>query len=165
MAKHTLFVYGTLIGKDRISRFLDEEDKIISIKPGFIEGKMYDGNVPMVFEIGEFTKNKMPNICFGAVMEIESNNVDFFKHLDAYEGCSRFMLGKNSKNDLYIRKKATAFEIDAKTIEDLAEINYNIVEKKEAWVYFGNPHGLASKRTVGYRNRIFYWDTFLELFE
>lgn len=163
--RHKLFVYGTLIGKENFSKFISEDDEIIEISPAFIEGKLYDGTIPVVVELNKLTKNKMPNLVFGAYTEVESSNPRFFESLDSYEGCSRFRLGKNAENDLYHRKKTKAKIIDAKTLEDLSNIGYNIVKTEKVWVYYINPKSTAALRKVYEKNRIYYWKSFLDLFK
>lgn len=160
---HRMFFYGTLMRETTIRRFIGEEDEIISKRPAFIEGKMYTGGVPMVYKIGELTKNKMPNISFGYMFEIQSEDPSFFSDLDSYEGCSLTRIGKNARHDLYHREKTTVNIIDATTIEDLSNINYNIVDEVEAWVYYGNPETIVAERNKNNRDRIFYWGDFIEL--
>lgn len=135
---HKLFIYGTLMN-DRLLELLIPGVKILSKKPGYIFGKMYnmENAYPVVIRPNQGKKSRNPCIVYGAIIEIECEENDL-RALDDYEGCSYGSTGKNEPYDLYHRVFATATEIEFDSMINFTQYKYNLGQKHKVITYLGN---------------------------
>lgn len=139
--EHKIFVYGTLLLR---SRFIDVinracEYNIVSIRPAFTEGKMFNKGELFPILIKEKTRQrfKLPGVVYGAIITIEATH-NMFNALDSFEGCSMFLSGTNMAYDLYHREKHVATPISYGSMEDFLKMNFTNHDPEEVWMYIGN---------------------------
>lgn len=159
-----LFAYGTLLNPSTFEKMTPNLEKLISIEPAYIEGKMYSaGNFPIVLRPNDYKRAKAPWFVYGGLITFEAPD-EVWRSLDAYEGCSKASLGENRPTDLYHRDKVKVQTIKFESFSEFIEYKFDKVREDEAEVYFGNPDSSMVQNILKHKKRAgTIWKSFFNM--
>lgn len=167
MKEEKIFVYGTLMNRFTLENVSHGNVKVLECVPAFIEGKLYDGGAfPIVIPKNVGRKARAPIIVHGALLTVLINQEGLEK-LDAYEGCSKSRLGKNSSSDLYHRIITKVYKVHYKSIGDFINLNYSVEDETiNAYTYIGNIENEFVRRICMHlrRKNGLVWRTYFNIF-
>lgn len=104
----------------------------------YMEGKMYRfAHSKGTFVVQDAKQRWGNDVVYGALFLV--NDFHFYiRTLDAYQGCSLSMLGKNHSNDLQHRVHVPITPITFSTRDEFLSLRYKEKESIEALAYVGN---------------------------
>lgn len=164
--QYKLFTYGTLLLESYFKNFLKygDEEKVISIEPAFIEGKMYNVNnrFPAVIKADEGKRSRIPLTVFGGIITFEANP-SIWTSIDNYEGCSLGNTNFNNKYDLYHREQTMATPIEMSSMLDFLSFKFTTHKPVSTWVYYFNVNNPNADKYIQQDRGGQVWKTFFEM--
>lgn len=129
-----LFVYDDLMKRENFEEILRGNGEILSIRPGFIKGKLYKAQTTLL------SLHKLQNnvsVAYGMIYEIRKDE-DTFRVLDGYMGSSQSREGHTTSFDLCVREDTRARPITITCMADFLKYKYTVGEYEKVFVYCCN---------------------------